>query len=129
MLTYLIKVLIHKYIPKNTPYAEDIIRGGKEGLEAQIAISQKCTDNSLYPLCRDLFKGALQNKRLNRLQLLYIKETVTGFLGEYKRYYNQRYKNDAHEIYSKLKSPFLCNVDYQTLINIIERMSDNAESN
>ncbi|WP_139905600.1 hypothetical protein [Clostridium thermarum] len=121
MLTYLIKTLMHKYIPKENHYAEDIIKGGKESIAATLCLTQDEIYNSMYHEAKDLFHDSIKAGQLNREQILYIKYSLREFLKDYREYYNAKYKNDAHEIYSLLKSPFLSNEHYTTIITMMNK--------
>jgi hypothetical protein len=101
-------------------HAEDIINKRKEAeIEATLALTQEEIYNSMYSQVKELFQTAMWSRRLTREQILYIKNMLNGFLKPYNKYYNQGYKNDAHEIYSKLKSPFLSNREYQKISQFI----------
>lgn len=121
MLKYLIKVLINKCVPKTPSVraAEDIIQISNDNTAATLSLSQSDIYNSIYEDVKELFKSSMRAKRLSREQVLYIKQMLNEFLKPYSKYYQNRYKNDAHEIYSKLKSPFLSNVEYQKISNFI----------
>ncbi|MEW9093918.1 MAG: hypothetical protein AB2417_02450 [Clostridiaceae bacterium] len=72
-----------------------------------------------YLQARDLFKDLMQQKSLNREQIIYIKVLIDERLGHYKKYYYKHYQNDAHEIYSKLKSAYLSIPDYKDIIQTL----------
>lgn len=138
MINYLVKTLINKYMPRpeRRRYAEDIINGSYESINyrpnvssvrardyssdaAVLSVPQSEIYDTMYFECRDLFKVNLQQSRLRREQLIYIDNLLDEELGEKKRYYNQKYNNICHSIYSKLKSSFLDNSSYQRIIEAI----------
>jgi hypothetical protein len=119
MLKQLIRNFLRDTFAKNYITAQDIVMQQQPSVEAILSVPQEEVVGSIYPECRDLFKQAMQDKRLTREQIIYFKDKLNERLGTNRRYYNKSYKNDAHEIYTKLKSPFLDNKDYEVLINTI----------
>lgn len=121
MLRYLIKVLINKCVPPTPSIraAEEIIKISNDNTAATLSLTQDEIYNSIYHDVKELFKSAMRAKRLTREQVLYIKQMLNEFLKPYRQYYINRYKNDAHEIYSKLKSPFLSNKEYEKISSFI----------
>jgi hypothetical protein len=101
-------------------HAEDIINKRKEAeIAATLSLTQEEIYGSMYQDVKELFQSAMRSRRLSREQILYIKNMLNQFLKPYNRYYQARYKNDVHEIYSKLRSPFLSNKEYQQLSKFI----------
>jgi hypothetical protein len=116
----IIKQMLSLLLHKRQLYAEDIInKKREEEIAATLSLTQDEIYNSMYHEVKELFQTAMRSRRLTREQILYIKNMLNGFLKPYSRYYSQRYKNDAHEIYSKLKSPFLSNKEYQKISSFI----------
>jgi hypothetical protein len=121
MLKALLKRFIKKnlYVPKEQRYAETIIKGGSESMAAALSLTQDEIYLSKYRETKDLFHDAIKAGQLSREQVLYIKLMLNEFLKDYMKLYPGPYRNDAHEIYSKLKSPLLNNEHYETLIETI----------
>ena len=74
-----------------------------------------------YQTTKDLFHDAIQAGNLNHEQILYIKKVINESLGSYINDYKYtHYKNDAHEIYSKLKSSHISVDNYKKIIQLIK---------
>jgi len=82
--------------------------------------SQNNLSNEYYILAKSLLKDLLQNKAISRQQLLHLKYIINGVVPETE----VKYKNDMHEIYSKLKSPFLSNDDYRRIVKYLNIIVD-----
>ncbi|XZH99768.1 hypothetical protein ACSXEK_16310 (plasmid) [Clostridium perfringens] len=67
---------------------------------------------------KELFKATMQSKKLTRAEILDIKEYLLTNVGD-PTLKNKEYKNDAHCIYSLLKSKY---INENTLKKIIEFM-------
>lgn len=85
-----IRNLIHKYIPyhKHTTVAEEILY-----------------PREVFPIYCDVqnnFKFCMHNRLLSRNEILEFKAMLNDSIN-LKLYRHQKYQNDAHEIYSKLK--------------------------
>lgn len=131
MINFLVKALVNKYVPQvqGSRYAEDIIaqmnaskRPKSKSIVSDtitISVPQEQVYNTLYFECRDLFKNALQQSRLRREQLIFLDNLLDEELGTKKKYYNKKYNNICHSIYSKLKSPFFDNTTYQRIMETI----------
>lgn len=61
----------------------------------------------------------MKNGQLSRQQILGLKKLINVMLDGVKKYDNYYFKNDAHEIYVKLKDDRLSTLDYQEIINYI----------
>lgn len=76
---------------------------GKKITAEQIFYKQK-----VYPIyveTTNCFRIALQNKMLTRKEILEFKSMLNkALVGELKKYGKCKFENDAHEIYTKLKS-------------------------
>ncbi|NFM47512.1 hypothetical protein FDB72_15530 [Clostridium botulinum] len=74
----------------------------------KITAEQIFYKQKVYPIyleTRNYFRIALQNKMLTRKELLEFKGILQHALkGNLKTYYGQKFENDAHEVYTKLKS-------------------------
>lgn len=74
-----------------------------------------------YNQAQKLFHDAIQNRNLDREQILYLKKVINESLGDYINDFRYaRYKNDAHEIYSKLKSSHISIPDFKRIIQLIK---------
>lgn len=70
-----------------------------------------------------LFNKKIKGKQMDRKQILEFKKLVNKSLGSYKSVYdNWHFKNDAMEIYSKLKDIHIDKSDFIKLINYLERV-------
>lgn len=74
-----------------------------------------------YQMAKDLFNNAIKTSCLNREQILYLKKVINESLGDYINDYKYtRYKNDAHEIYSKLKSSHISIDSFKKIIQLVK---------
>jgi hypothetical protein len=81
-----------------------------------------------YSQARDLFHDAIQDGNLNHEQILYLKKVIDDTLGEYLNDFKYtRYKNDAHEIYSKLKSSHISIDNFKRIIQLIKSFEAQSE--
>ena len=71
-------------------------------------------DGSLYPLVRAEFNANMKKKRLTHDQIYYIESYLRKQLND-----KRKFNNNAHAVYSMLKSPLLTNVEYQYLQNVL----------
>jgi|GEM_PF-3644636 len=117
MINFLIKRIISKKLKESKEKTCDVPDA------IVLSVPQSEVYGSLYFECRDSFRDALQQKRLRREHLFYINELLDTELGEKKKYYAGNYKNLAHSIYSKLKSPFFDNITYQRIIETISKFN------
>lgn len=85
-----------------------------------LSVPQEEVYNTLYFTCRDSFRDALKQGNLRREHLILIDDILDEELGAKKKYYAGNYKNLAHSIYSKLKSPFFDNSTYQRILEAIK---------
>lgn len=77
-----------------------------------------------YFICRDTFKEMIQSSNLEREDVLYFLDCLNGVLGERASIYrNIAFENEAHEIYSKLKSKKLSDKDYADLLTILVKLA------
>lgn len=95
---------------------EDILRKG----ELQIYYNQ----------AQMLFHDAIQNRNLDREQILYLKKVINESLGDYINDFKFiKFKNDAHEIYSKLKSSHISIDSFKKIIQLIKAFeAQNSEN-
>lgn len=74
-----------------------------------------------YQMTKDLFHDAIQAGDLNHEQILFLKKVINESLGNSINDYKfTHYKNDAHEIYSKLKSSHISITDFKKIIQLIK---------
>jgi hypothetical protein len=74
-----------------------------------------------YQMAKDLFNNAIKSGSLTREQILYLKKVINEALGDFiNDYRTTRYKNDAHEIYSKLKSSHISVPDFKKIIQLVK---------
>ena len=71
-------------------------------------------DGSLYPLVRAEFNADMKKKRFTHDQIYYIETYLRKQLND-----KRKFNNNAHAVYSMLKSPLLTNVEYQYLQNVM----------
>lgn len=86
----------------------------------EIVASRSNINNEYYILAKKLFKELLESKTINRQQILHLKEILSDLVPTTR----DDYKNDMHEIYSKLKSPFLLDEDYKRIIRYLNIIID-----
>lgn len=92
----------------------------KQQLELEDILLRKDVE-PYYQIAKDLFNNAIKSGNLNREQILYLKSVINECLGDYiNNYKYTRYKNDAHEIYSKLKSSHISISDFKRIIQLIK---------
>lgn len=92
----------------------------KQRMELEDILTRKELE-PYYVATKDLFHDAMQAGNLNHEQILYLKKVINESLGnsinDYKYTY---YKNDAHEIYSKLKSSHISIDNFKRIIQLIK---------
>lgn len=75
----------------------------------------------LYLSAQYLFNQLMKAGKLNRKQILYLKKLINNALGTYEKdYKNKHFENDAHEIYTKMKSIHIDKSDWMQIINYLE---------
>ena len=81
-----------------------------------------------YLKAKDMFNNAIKCGNLNREQILYLKKVINDSLGDYLLNYKYNcYKNDAHEIYSKLKCSHISITDFKMIIQLIKSFEAQGE--
>jgi hypothetical protein len=96
------------------------IKKVKQQLELEEILLRKEVE-PYYIMAKDLFNNAIKAGNLNREQILYMKKVINESLGDYINDHKYtRYKNDAHEIYSKLKSSHISIPDFKRIIQLIK---------
>lgn len=90
---------------------------------AMIPASKKEIDDPEYKILKAMIISSSQNKLFSREDVLRLKCEIDHRLGTHRYEYDGFvFKNDFHEIYSKLKSSRLNTEDYQYLSNFISEM-------
>jgi hypothetical protein len=83
-----------------------------------------------YLITKDLFNNAMKSRNLSHEQILYLKKIINDSLGNYINDFKYtRYKNDCHEIYSKISSSHISINDFKRIIQLIksfEAQTDNT---
>lgn len=118
------KVLLFHLLGK-TKYEMAAVRDNKTGKIVSIGpkidehykyiYSQNEIYGSMYPTIQSKFKLYMQSGALNSEQVKFIERYLRNELNDHKSY-----KNNAHAIYSMLKSPLLDNQIYQQIDTILE---------
>jgi hypothetical protein len=81
-----------------------------------------------YLRAKDLFNNAIKSGNLSREQILYLKKIIDDSLGSYLNDFKYtKYKNDAHEIYSKLKSSHISVASFKRIIQLIKSFEAQGE--
>lgn len=83
----------------------------------------------MYVEGRDLFKRLMQEKKIKKYNVKEFKLILDGYLGENLGYYDSKkfnFKNDAHEIYVKMKNFKLTSTDWSNLLDYLQRMEYDA---
>lgn len=78
-----------------------------------------------YLKVKALFANLMSNKQLSRADILLFKKEIDKHLGNHAKVYmgkNFSFKNDAHEIYCKIKSKELNMLDYQQLYKFLKSL-------
>jgi hypothetical protein len=131
MLPVLIKIgnvwLMHKltkekaYQNYNKQKAQELQQKKiKQQLELEDILLRKEIEN-YYQIAKDLFHDAIQAGNLNHEQIFYLKKVINESLGDYLNDFKyMKFKNDAHEIYSKLKSSHISIDSFKKIIQLIK---------
>ena len=112
---------------KNKLYAQDIIAKQKnpqkqeEEFYSLLSSKQNVNENLDYKCAKDLFHNKMQSGKLSREQILFLKKVLNNDLGENAALYKCQYKNDAHEIYSKLKSIYITKEQLQQFTGYVDK--------
>lgn len=126
-LPVLLKIFVNfgflklKRIPKSMITAEMVV----EDINRQKIRPPKV--EIAYCYTQKLFHDRLQNKELTRDRILAIRRYLELHVDKWE-YKNKKFKNDAHAIYSLMKSKSLRVRDFniiQSLINTVDRTVDN----
>lgn len=76
--------------------------------------------NPYYLQCKNLFNRQIKSGVMKREQILKLKDLIDLCLGDKVIKYNSyTFKNDAHEIYVKLQSDNLNQLDYEKIIRFL----------
>jgi cell division protein FtsL len=80
--------------------------------------------NPYYLQCKSMFNKLMKSGNMKRESILELKELIDLCLGNSVLKYNKyTFKNDAHEIYVKLQSETLNQLDYQQIIKFLLKKS------
>lgn len=92
---------------------------------AMIPASKKEIDDPEYKILKAMIISSSQNKLFSREDVLKLKCEIDYRLGTHRYEYDGFvFKNDFHEIYSKLKSSRLSTEDYQYLSNFVSEITE-----
>lgn len=96
--------------------------------QKQISAEEILYPKEVYPIylnVQSTFKHCLQNKQINRPELLQFKKLINESIpkDQSKLYKDIKYKNDAHEIYSKLKCKLITKSQMKKLSNYINQFN------
>jgi cell division protein FtsL len=76
--------------------------------------------NPYYSQCKNLFNKQMKSGVMKRDKILELKDLIDLCLGDKVLKYNSyTFKNDAHEIYVKLQSDVLNQLDYERIIKFL----------
>lgn len=86
----------------------------------------KSTANPYYLQCKNLFNKQMKSGVIKRDQILELKDLIDLCLGDrVLKYNNYNFKNDAHEIYVKLQSDVLNQLDYEKISRFLLNVRKN----
>lgn len=94
----------------------------KPNRRSKLTVEQILYQENTYPLYLETvnyFKIALQNRILTRAEVLEFKRMLNQALSGHLKQYQQHFENDAHEIYTKLKSHHISQSDMEALRDYI----------
>lgn len=112
-----------EYLPNNTVISKNINFPSVNNRNTMIPASKKEIDDPEYKTLKAMIISSSQNKLFSREDVLKLKCEIDYRLGTHRYEYDDFvFKNDFHEIYSKLKSSRLNTEDYQYLANFISEM-------
>jgi hypothetical protein len=102
-----------------------LTQGYKKALKEQQKLQhekEKLTgkQDQYYLQAKGIFSQARNTGKLRRNDVLELKDLIDLLLADHVRDFNKHYfKNDAHEIYCKLKSNNLNQIDYERIVNFL----------
>lgn len=119
--------LLHK-LAKEKAYAnynkKDLEELHKRKIKQQIELEDILRKGELQPYykqAKDSFNEAIKSSNLTREQILFLKKVINESLGDFINDYKDiKFKNDAHEIYSKLKCSHIKIPDFKKFIQLIK---------
>lgn len=115
---YILSLVIEK---KTREITREQRKAEKETLEEYINKIYIEERMQYYQDAHYLFNRLMKAGALNRADILKLKKMINAALGRYDlEYEDKKYKNDAHEIYSKMKDK---RIDEKEWIKIIEYMT------
>jgi F0F1-type ATP synthase alpha subunit len=80
----------------------------------------------LYTEGRNLFNLLMKQRKVHNYEIADLKAILNDRLGKYlDHYHNYKFKNDAHEIYVKMKNFNLNEYDWELILNYIHSLESN----
>ena len=123
LLNICLNMLLKPVKPSNNskPTKGDLSRTKKGGV--------KTNPSKYYFTVRNTVVTYLQNGVITRDDILYFKSCLDSRLKGHVNIYNHsfKFKNDANEIYIKLKSSVLKDEDYKYLMNVLTEIANNKQ--
>lgn len=114
-----------EYLPNNTVISKNIDFHSANNRNIMIPASKKEIDDPEYKILKAMIISSSQNKLFSREDVLKLKCEIDYRLGTHRYEYDGFvFKNDFHEIYSKLKSSRLNTEDYQYLSNFVSEITE-----
>jgi hypothetical protein len=111
---------------KPQPKKKQEIKHGMELKEYQKVKETYFKERQQYYLeCRDLFRNLMQGGILTKNDIQQIKATLEGYLEDYlSEYQNMKFQNNAHRIYTYLKSYFITVAQFEELIAFLKECEE-----
>jgi hypothetical protein len=80
----------------------------------------------LYLEAKCLFASLMKQRKIHNYEINDLKAIIDNRLGRYvDHYHNYKFKNDAHEIYVKMKNFHLYEYDWEVILNFLHSMENN----
>lgn len=116
-------------LEKVKKYTQEQRRTEDKIFKLKISEIYKNEREDLYIQAKELFHHLMQDGIINRSQVLSFKSMLIKSLGRYNNDYKKMYfKNDAHEIYTKMKSQHIDDHDWEQMINYLQDLTENTEN-
>lgn len=110
----------YKLIQKTREAAVKQRKREQEMLEEEIQKIYYKEREEYYKMAVKLFNLLMKNRKMTRKDIIHLKKMLNSSLGEYVHEYDYlTYKNDAHEIYDKMKSIHIDKYDWQEIIEFL----------
>lgn len=82
----------------------------------------------MYEAGKKLFAQLMKEKKMRHYQIKDLKRVIDGCLGVHVEYYhNYKFKNDAHEVYVKMKNFNLNVYDWERILTFLADVADNPD--